>query len=167
MVLIGISIDQYNISPTKTKLPHKLKPYCSISSYKHSQVIESANCGVDGHGSHRERRLGPGTRSFNLQRVDGCALQNNVLWCVSQASLLTVMRGEMTLHVTLWLNKTKEKSLVSRPGERRLFRSLQTRLCFCTSLNTGVVIIFGLHPAIPPSPTHCGLIDFYKVWRVN
>lgn len=47
-------------------------------------------------------------------------------------------------------------------GER-LFRSLQTRLCFCNSLNTGVVIIFGLHPTTPPSPTHCGLVDFYKV----
>lgn len=45
----------------------------------------------------------------------------------------------------------KERSLVSRPGERRLFRSLQTCLCFCNSLNTGVVIIFGLHPAILPS----------------
>lgn len=63
--------------------------------------------------------------------------------------------------------KKKKKSLVSRPGERRLFRSLQTRLCFCISLNTGAVIIFGLHPATPPSPTHCGLVDFYKVWRVN
>lgn len=78
----------------------------------------------------------------------------------------------MTLHVTLWLNEKKEEekkkpSLVSRPGERRLFRSLQTRLCFCNSLNMGVVIIFGLHPAVPPflppSPTHCGLVDFYKV----
>ncbi len=69
----------------------------------------------------------------------------------------------MTLHVTLWLEKKKEKRLVSRPGER-LFRSLQTRLCFCNSLNTGVVIIFGLTPpATPPSPTHCGLVDFYKV----
>lgn len=57
----------------------------------------------------------------------------------------------------------KKKSLVSRQGERRLFRSLQTRLCFCDSLNTGVVIIFGLHLAIPPPPTHCGLIDFYRV----
>lgn len=57
----------------------------------------------------------------------------------------------------------KKKSLVSRPGERRLFTSLQTRLCFCISLNTGVVIIFGLHPATPPSLTHCGLVDLYKV----
>lgn len=42
----------------------------------------------------------------------------------------------------------KKRSLVFRPGERRLFRSLQTCLCFCNSLNTGVVIIFGLHPGI-------------------
>lgn len=34
--------------------------------------------------------------------------------------------------------------------------------CFCNSLNTGV-IIFGLHPVTPPSHTHCGLVDFYKV----
>lgn len=53
----------------------------------------------------------------------------------------------------------RKKSLVSRPGERRFFRSLQTHLCFCcffrggglVSLITGVVIIFGIHPAVLPS----------------
>lgn len=61
------------------------------------------------------------------------------------------------------VEQKKKNSLVSRPGERRSFRSLQTHLCFCISLNTGVVIIFDLHPATPPSPTHCGLVNFYKV----
>lgn len=53
-------------------------------------------------------------------------------------------------------------SLVSGPGERRLFRSLHTHLGFCVSLNTGVVIIFDVRPATPPSPTNCGLVYFYK-----
>lgn len=64
--------------------------------------------------------------------------------------------------------KTKKKSLVSRPGERRLFRSLQTRLCFGDSLKHGCCNYIWLTPCSPPlpslSPTHCGLVDFYKVF---
>lgn len=58
----------------------------------------------------------------------------------------------MTVHVTLWLKEEKKKVWFLDRGERRLFRSLQTCLCFCNPSNTGVVILFGLHPSNPSSP---------------
>lgn len=79
----------------------------------------------------------------------------------------------MTLHVTLWL-KEKKVWFLDRGREdfSDLFKHTFVFVVFggggLVSLITGVVIIFGIHPAVlPPSPTHCGLVDFYKVLRVN
>lgn len=47
-------------------------------------------------------------------------------------------------------------------GEKIISISSHTHLCFCVSLNTGVVIIFDVRPATPPSPTPCGLVYFCK-----
>lgn len=69
---------------------------------------------------------------------------------VFQDELLTAMRREMPLRVT-------HCGSSSGLGEKIL------QISSCVSLNTGGVIIFGLRPAAPPSPTHGGLVDFYKV----
>lgn len=123
--------------------------YCCRLVYKHSQVIKWANCGAG--GLHREEIRAENTVQqpavcWGLGFAEQCALM-----CFTG---LTADRDEgiddAACHCVVEKKKRK-RSLVSRPGERRLFRSLQTCLCFCNSLNTGVVIIFGLHPGILPS----------------
>lgn len=108
---------------TKQTVPNR-----RISFHKHSQVMESAHCGADGHHSHHERRSGLTDGCSRLCSAEQCAL----MWFTG----LTADSDEgMTLHVTLWLEKkTETKCLVSRPGERRLFRSLQTHLLFFVTL---------------------------------
>lgn len=91
------------------------------------RLITSA--GVDDHSSYYEGRVGLKA----LVQPVGCVRLGFAEQCALMCFTGLTADSDEAIDDTLWL-KEKKKSLVPQPGERRLFRSLQTLLCFLLTL---------------------------------